>query len=179
MRYYVLLTLFASVYYAGIAADPDGAIPRGRNDIMTAFGRHDVTMPLRGIGDIARGDRETVEQYLIDFGYLDSSAYNNYDLRRALRQFQRENNLTPVHGRITPEIITLINHKKEVQTVIDYLKKYNYIQDYDRRYQIPNAVKWLQRNSGELSVNGVIDPATINFVKNHQRGFAEPITETT
>lgn len=154
MRYCVLLTLFASVYYTGIGADPDVAIGRFLQSGL-------------------------VEQYLIDFGYLDSSAYNNYDLRRALRQFQRENNLTPVHGRITPEIITLINHKKEVQTVIDYLKKYNYIQDYDRRYQIPNAVKWLQRNSGELSVNGVIDPATINFVKNHQRGFAEPITETT
>ena len=121
------------------------------------------------------GDRQIIEQYLIDYGYLDSSTYNNYEFRRALRQFQRENNLSPINGKINPEIIIIINEKREVQMVIEYLKRYNYIQDYDRRWRIPNAVKWLQKNSGELNVTGVIDPSTINFVKTHQLGFTEPI----
>jgi peptidoglycan hydrolase-like protein with peptidoglycan-binding domain len=166
MKHCALLTLLlsASIYYIADAS------PGGRRLI-------------RGVEDpsISGNDRQIVEQYLIEYGYLDSSAdaaqrtHNNYEFRRALRQFQRENNITPVNGRITPEIITLINHKTEVQIVLDYLKRYNYIQDYDRRYQIPNAIKWLQRNSGELNVTGVIDSETINFVKSHQRGFAEPI----
>jgi peptidoglycan hydrolase-like protein with peptidoglycan-binding domain len=157
MRHYALLALLLSAsIYMGVASAQDQS-------------------------DLARLDRQTVEEYLIDYGYLegrrDDTVVSGYEFRRALRQFQRENNLTVVNGRITPETITVIKQKKEVQMVIEYLKKYNYIQDYDRRYQIPNAVKWLQRNSGELDVNGVIDSATINFVKSHQRGFAEPIHE--
>ena len=173
-----LLLLSASIYYFADAAlqHRDVNTPYGRIDSNSGCGRNcrrDDTV-------VNSSDRQIVEQYLIEYGYLDSSAdaaqqTNNYEFRRALRQFQRENNITPVNGRITPEIITLINHKTEVQMVIDYLKRYNYIQDYDRRYQIPNAVKRLQKNSGDLNVSGVIDSETINFVKSHQRGFAEPI----
>jgi Putative peptidoglycan binding domain len=156
MKHCALLTLLlsASIYYTYATTDTAQRSELARNN---------------------NDDRQIVKQYLIEYGYLDFSTDDNYEFRRALRQFQRENNITPINGIITPEIITLINYKTEVQIVLDYLKRYNYIQDYDRRYQIPNAIKWLQRNSGELNVTGVIDSETINFVKSHQRGFAEPI----
>lgn len=119
-------------------------------------------------------NNEIVTEYLIDYGYLEFAVYTKNELKRALRHFQRENNLN-VNGKITSETINFINHEKEKQFVVNYLKKFNYIQGHVNPVEITKAVKLLQHNSGVLNITGIIDSSTISFVKNNQRNaYPEP-----
>ena len=110
--------------------------------------------------------------YLIKYGYLTSSNYTPNQLRRSLRQFQRENNLV-INGRITPEVNDFVDSENEKQMVIEYLKRFGYIDGHINPLKTTAAVKELQRNSGVLTISGLIDSNTINFIKTHQHGYSE------
>lgn len=113
-----------------------------------------------------------VVNYLIDNGYVQNIDFTRSELRKGVRQCQRENNLT-VNGSITPEFIAFVKNEDNKQTVIKYLKTYNYIRGSTTPLTIKEAVKTLQKNSGILKVTGVIDEATINFIKNNPVGYSE------
>lgn len=116
-------------------------------------------------------DRHFVKNYLIDYGYLELE-HTRQAFKRSLRQFQRENNIE-TSGRITPELLQLIDDRI---MVIDYLQNFNYLKRGERSPSaIALAVTQLQTNSGTLALTSNIDTPTINFVKTHSRGFAEPI----
>jgi hypothetical protein len=112
-----------------------------------------------------------VMQYLINNGYI-TPHYTQYEMRKALRQLQRENNLT-VTGRITDEVVDFIKLENNRAMVIKYLKDYNYILGAVTPHKITDAIKLLQENTGYLSVTGEIDHATIQFVKTHPIAFSE------
>ena len=113
-----------------------------------------------------------VVTYLINYGYLPSSDYTKLDLRRSLRQLQRENNFI-VTGKVTPQVRNLIKRENEKEMVVQYLKTFNYIQGELNPLKITTGIKLLQRNSGTLNVTGLIDDSTVLFVKEHQQGYSE------
>jgi murein L,D-transpeptidase YcbB/YkuD len=116
-------------------------------------------------------NNQEVVDYLITNGYL-QVPYTNHSLRRSLHQFQRENNLT-INGRFSTQTVNFIKTENDRQLVLDYLKIFGYIQGPVTSLKITNAIKQLQQNSGVLSQTGVIDIATINFVKSHPQGYSE------
>lgn len=116
-------------------------------------------------------EKQEVVDYLVKNGYL-QEPYTDHSLRRSLRQFQRENELT-VDGRFSEQTVNLIKTENDRQLVLDYLKIFGYIQNPVTPLKTTNAIKQLQQNSGVLSQTGVIDIATIEFVKSHPRGYSE------
>jgi peptidoglycan hydrolase-like protein with peptidoglycan-binding domain len=116
--------------------------------------------------------RNEVVAYLIDYGYLTEPNYTPNQLRRSLRQFQRENNLV-VNGRITPEVNDFVENENEKRMVVEYLKRFGYIDGHINPLKTTNAVKKLQQNSGVLDISGLIDTPTVNFIKTHQHGYSE------
>lgn len=116
--------------------------------------------------------RDEIITYLIDCGYLESSTYSKHELRRSLRQFQRENDML-VNGRITPEIHVFVQNENDKKMVLEYLKVFGYIQGAVSPVKTTDAIKMLQQNSGVLTKTGLIDTPTINFIKTHKHGFSE------
>jgi murein L,D-transpeptidase YcbB/YkuD len=117
-------------------------------------------------------ENQEVVDYLVKNGYL-QEPYTNHSLRRSLRQFQRENELT-INGRFSEQTVNLIKTENDRQLVLDYLKIFGYIQNPVTPLKTTNAIKQLQQNSGVLSQTGVIDIATIEFIKaHHPRGYSE------
>lgn len=116
-------------------------------------------------------ENQEVVDYLVENGYL-QTPYTNHNLRRSLRQFQRENNLA-INGRFSEQTVELVRTEKDRQQVIDYLKIFGYIQNPITPLKTTNAIKQLQQNSGVLSQTGLIDVDTINFVKSHPQGYSE------
>ena len=116
--------------------------------------------------------RDEVITYLVDCGYLESSTYSNHELRRSLRQLQRENDML-VNGRFTPEIHLLVQTENDKKMVLEYLKVFGYIQGAVSPLKTTDAIKQLQQNSGVLTKTGLIDTPTINFIKTHKHGFSE------
>lgn len=114
---------------------------------------------------------QQVTDYLIENGYLQES-YTKHELRRALRQLQRENNLT-ISGRISSQTIDFIQTENNRQMVLDYLKTFGYIQGSITPLKTTNAIKQLQQNSGSLSITGFIDTPTVEFIKNHPQAYSE------
>jgi hypothetical protein len=111
--------------------------------------------------------------YLIKNGYLESLDFTKNSLRKAIRQSQRENDLT-INGRITPEYIEFAKNENGKNRVVIYLKTYNYIIGSVNPTKIEEAVKTLQRNSGVLKVTGTIDKETIDFIDNTRpRAYSE------
>lgn len=114
--------------------------------------------------------------YLINYGYLESLLYTKHDLRRALRQVQREHNFI-VNGKITSEIINLVQYENNRQMVINYLKTFGYIQTTNPNpLNLTNAIKLLQENSGILNVTGSINTETINFINSQPHGYSEGLS---
>lgn len=116
-------------------------------------------------------EKQEVVDYLVKNGYL-QEPYTNRSLIRSLRQFQRENELT-INGRFSEQTVNLIKTENDRQLVLDYLKIFGYIQNPVTPLKTTNAIKQLQQNSGVLSQTGVIDIATIEFIKSHPRGYSE------
>jgi hypothetical protein len=116
-------------------------------------------------------DRQEVINFLIHNGFI-NQPINRYSLKRALRQFQRENNLN-INGQFSEETIQLVKTEKDKQMVLDYLKTFNYIQGAVTPLKTENAIKQVQQNSGVLSVTGVIDNTTVEFIKSHQQGYSD------
>lgn len=123
-----------------------------------------------------RKDRLEVLNYLVEYGYLESLHFKKYELRRALRHLQVENNLV-VNGRINRETKKFVRDEKNKKMVIEYLKNYNYLLGRVTPLKLIEAIKLLQRNSGFLTVTGSIDTPTIDFVEtNQQYGYSEGLT---
>lgn len=117
--------------------------------------------------------KQDVVKYLIEYGYLESLTYTNNELKKSLRQLQREH-VFIVNGKITPEVINLVKRENDKQMVIEYLKTFGYIQQNNiNPIRLTDAIKVLQRNSGKLAITGTIDADTINFIKNHPHGYSE------
>ena len=115
-----------------------------------------------------------IVQYLLNYGYLESPIYTKHELKKSLRQLQRENNFI-VNGRITPEIINLVKYETNKQMVIEYLKTFGYISNTFDPNGLKNAIKNLQRNSGVLTINGIVNDETVNFIKSRPNGYSEPL----
>lgn len=113
--------------------------------------------------------------YLIKNGYLGSLNFTQNSLRKAIRQSQRENELT-VNGRMTPEYIEFAKNENGKSRVISYLKTYNYIIGSTNPIKIEEAVKTLQRNSGVLKVTGIIDKETIDFIDKRPCAYSEGLS---
>ena len=122
-------------------------------------------------GTTTTTDQQVVD-YLYDYGYLTTLNVTKNELRRSVRQFQRENNLA-VNGRITLEVRSFVKTENDKKMVIDYLKTYNYIIGVVTPQSVKDAVTVLQQNSGSLNVTGLIDSSTINFVKTHPQAYSE------
>ncbi len=121
-------------------------------------------------------EQEEVIIYLKDNGYLQSLQFSKSEFKKAVRSCQRENNLN-VNGRVTQEFKDFVKYENNKSMVVDYLKKYNYIANTANPIAIQEGVKKLQRNSGVLTVNGIIDTHTINFIKNNPIGYSEMLFE--
>lgn len=115
---------------------------------------------------------QQVVDYLYNYGYITSLNVTRNELRRSLRQLQRENNLT-VNGRITPEVVNFVTYENDKNMVINYLKTYNYILGDVTPLKVKDAVTVLQQNSGTLNVTGLIDTPTITFVRTRPQGYSE------
>jgi hypothetical protein len=117
---------------------------------------------------------DTVIDYLVENGHLNSHSFTNPELRRALRKFQRENGLQ-INGLISTETIQAVQTDLNLMIVIHYLKTYNYIQGHVTPQKTKSGVEKLQYNLGWL-VTGNVDRELVDFVKNNkERSYAEPI----
>lgn len=116
---------------------------------------------------------DEVINYLVEYGYLESKVCTKLEFKKSLRQLQRENNFK-VNGRITFEVLNLIEQDKDRKMVINYLKTYNYLNQNPTPLEVFNSVKRIQENTGVLEVNGLINAETINFIKAHPIAFFEP-----
>lgn len=117
-----------------------------------------------------------VIEYLVDFGYLESLNCTKLELRRSLRQVQKEHSIR-VNGKITPDVKNLVQKEKDKTIVINYLKTFGYLRGEINPIVLNKAIKLLQRNSGELNITGSIDTSTLNFIKSHPQGYLETILE--
>lgn len=119
-------------------------------------------------------NKQDIVEYLVDYGYLESTTFTKIELKKALRQLQKENNFI-VNGKITPEVNNLVKYEIDKKMVIEYLKTFGYIQGTIDPNSLKNAVKILQRNSGVLAITGIINEDTVNFIKSHLHGYSEPL----
>lgn len=120
--------------------------------------------------------RSDVIEYLVNYGYLETLNCTKFELKKSLRQVQRENNIT-VNGKITPEIQNLVQKDKDKTIVINYLKTFGYLRDEINPVILKQAIKLLQKNSGVLNITGSIDTFTLNFIISHPQGYSEAILE--
>jgi hypothetical protein len=137
---------------------------------QAGLGRHKGEV--RSVGGAS--DSSFVVTYLVKNGHLSSHSFTNSELKRALRQFQRENGLR-INGRISAETIKAVQTDLDLITVVDYLKTYNYIQGHVTPQKTKLGVEQLQQNLGWV-VTGNVDGDLVDFVKNNkERSYAEPI----
>ncbi|AHL67563.1 hypothetical protein DH26_gp070 [Chloriridovirus anopheles1] len=97
------------------------------------------------------------------------NACTRQEFRKALRQFQRENELL-VTGTITRQTINFINENNNRNTVITYLKKFNYIYGDITPLKLHESVLRFQKESGVVPQTGEIDFLTYMFVIEHPHG---------
>jgi hypothetical protein len=137
---------------------------------QAGLGRHKGEV--RSVGGAS--DSSFVVTYLVKNGHLNSRSFTNSELKRALRQFQRENGLR-INGRISAETIKAVQTDLDLITLVDYLKTYNYIQGHVTPQKTKLGVEQLQENLGWV-VTGNVDGDLVDFVKNNkERSYAEPI----
>lgn len=153
MKYFVLISLILTCYVFC-------------NTTITGTNTTEVTNPSQTTSPIV-----LIIQYLFDHGYIGSLNCTRRELRRSLRQFQREYNFT-INDQITPEVSNFVMNENQ-KMVIDYLKTYNYILGSVTPSKIIKAVTVLQQNSGTLNVTGLIDPPTIHFVRTRPQAYSE------
>lgn len=123
--------------------------------------------------DVTRND---VIDYLVNYGYLETQNCTKYELKKSLRQVQRENNIT-VNGKIDSNIRNLVQKDKDKTIIINYLKTFGYLRGEINPLILKDAIKLLQKNSGVLNVTGSIDTSTLNFIISHPQGYSEAILQ--
>ncbi|ADO00521.1 hypothetical protein WIV_gp177 [Wiseana iridescent virus] len=117
--------------------------------------------------------RENVIEYLVNYGYLPTMNCTKYELRRSLRQLQREYNMVNRTGKITLEVENLVQIEFDKIMVTKYLKTFGYINEPVTPVKMTAAISLLQKNSGVLPITGSINPATVDFITSHPHGYSE------
>jgi hypothetical protein len=110
-----------------------------------------------------------VLKYFVQNGFFSSFNCTRQEFRRALRQFQRENELL-VTGTITEQTVNFINENNKKNIVIEYLKKYNFIYGDITPRKLRESVLRFQTETGAVPQTGEIDFLTYMFVIEHPHG---------